>query len=169
MQAADCVLDGTTYRLTVRRNLCQKSFTWSCDAPPGWEVLNRITESLIGLAGVQARIDSLDWRRKIELLRELEPRWRRDGMELFYLEPDRLMYRLMAVPIRLGSGAVFETSAAKPLFAFRSLGIVPQSNAFAYSVAACGQRFLVKTLVSTDEATLNVVVNWEKAAAVKER
>lgn len=108
-------------------------------------------------------------KRKVSSNGGREPRWRRDGMELFYLEPDRLMYRLMAVPIRLRSGAVFETSAAKPLFAFRTLGIVPQSNAFAYSVAAGGQRFLVKTLVSTDEATLNVVVNWEKAAAVKER
>lgn len=70
------VLDGTTYKLTVRRGLRQKSFTWCCDAPPGWEVLNRITEALIRLADVQARIDSLEWKRKIELLSELEPELR---------------------------------------------------------------------------------------------
>ena len=90
-------------------------------------------------------------------------------MGLFYLEPDRLQYRLIAVPIRLGSGAVFETGAPEPLFAFRGLGMVPQANAFAYSVAAGGQRFLVRTQVNTDEPTLNVIVNWEKAAPAKER
>jgi hypothetical protein len=37
------------------------------------------------------------------------------------------------------------------------------------AAAADGQRFLVKTLVSIDEATLNVIVNWEKAVPAKER
>ena len=90
-------------------------------------------------------------------------------MELFYLEPDRLLYRLMVVPIRLGSGAVFETGAPEPLFAFRGLGMVPQSNAFAYSVATNGERFLVNVPVNTSEPMLNIIVNWEKAVAVKER
>ena len=79
------------------------------------------------------------------------------------------MYRLMAVPIQPGSRPVFEAGAPKPLFAFRALTFVPQCNAFAYSVAAGGQRFLVSTSLSTAEPTLNVIVNWEKAAAVKER
>ncbi len=98
-----------------------------------------------------------------------EPRWRRDGKELFYVEPDRLMYRLMAVPVRLGSAPVFEASAPEPLFAFRGTGFATQANVFAYSVAAGGQRFLVRTQVNTDEPTLNVIVNWEKAVAAKER
>jgi dipeptidyl aminopeptidase/acylaminoacyl peptidase len=98
-----------------------------------------------------------------------EPRWRRDGKELFYVEPDRLMYRLMAAPVRLGSAPVFEADAPEPLFAFRGTGFATQANVFAYSVAAGGQRFLVRTQVNTDEPTLNVIVNWEKAATGKER
>ncbi len=66
------LLDGTRYRLTVKRGLRQKSFTWCRDAPAGWEVLNRITKELIRLADVQGRIDSLDWVGKGELRRELE-------------------------------------------------------------------------------------------------
>ena len=75
----------------------------------------------------------------------------------------------MAAPVRLGSAAVFAADAPKPLFAFRARTFVPQGNEFAYSVAANGQRFLMNSYVSTAEATLNVIVNWEKSAAVKER
>jgi Tol biopolymer transport system component len=98
-----------------------------------------------------------------------EPRWRRDGNGLFYLEPDGLMYRLMVVPIQPGSRPVSGAGAPNPLFAFRTPSIIPELNAFNYGVAAGGQRFLVKTQVNTDEPTLNVIFNWEKAATVKER
>jgi len=74
----------------------------------------------------------------------------------------------MAVPIQAGSRPVFAAGAPKTLFVFRVHTYVPQSNAFTYSVAAIGQRFLVNTQVSTAEPTLNVIVNWEKAAAAKE-
>jgi eukaryotic-like serine/threonine-protein kinase len=98
----------------------------------------------------------------------VEPRWRRDGKELFYLESDGLKHRLMAVSVQGGSRSVFEVGAAKLLFVVRALTFVPQGNSFPYSVADNGQRFLVQIQVSTAEPTLNVVVNWEKAA-VKER
>ncbi len=74
----------------------------------------------------------------------------------------------MAVAIRLGSNQVI-AGAPRPLFAFRTIAFLPQSNGFAYGVAASGQRFLVRAEVNTGEPTLNVVVNWEKAVPVKER
>ena len=96
-----------------------------------------------------------------------EPRWRRDGKELFYLEPDGLMHRLMTVPIQAGSGPLFAAGATKPLFVFRVPTYLTRFNSFPYSVAAGGQRFLASTSLSTAEPTLNVILNWEKAAAVK--
>jgi len=75
----------------------------------------------------------------------------------------------MAVPIQPRSGSVFEAGAPKPLFVFRVRTFVPEANAFTYSVAANGQRFLANTPVSTADPTLNVIVNWEKAAAVQQR
>jgi serine/threonine protein kinase/Tol biopolymer transport system component len=96
-----------------------------------------------------------------------EPRWRRDGKELFYLEPDGLMHRLMTVPIQAASRPLFAAGASKPLFVFRVPTFLTMYNSFPYSVAAGGQRFLVGTAVSTAEPTLNVILNWEKAAAVK--
>jgi Tol biopolymer transport system component len=91
-----------------------------------------------------------------------EPRWRRDGKELFYLEPDRLMSRLVAVPIRLGSNQVFEAGSPKSLFAFRGIGRLPQHNSFSYSVAADGQRFLVlEPAGETDAPSMTVVTNWQ--------
>jgi Tol biopolymer transport system component len=98
-----------------------------------------------------------------------EPRWRRDGKELFYLQPDGVKYHLMVVPIQAGSRPVSEAGASKALFAFRVLSGAPQFNKFSYSVAADGQRFLVNAEVSTAEPTLNVIVNWEKAVSAKER
>jgi len=71
----------------------------------------------------------------------------------------------MAAPLQPGPRPFFELGAAKMLFAVRALTFVPQSNAFSYSVASVGQRFLVNTLVRTAEPTLNVIVNWEKAVA----
>jgi serine/threonine protein kinase len=99
----------------------------------------------------------------------LEPRWRSDGKELFYLEPDGLIHRLMAAPIPTGSRLDFKADAPKALFAFRGPTNLQQSNAFAYSVAANGERFLVSVQVNTSDPMLNVIVNWEKAASVKER
>jgi eukaryotic-like serine/threonine-protein kinase len=93
-----------------------------------------------------------------------EPRWSRDGKELFYLELVGVMRRLMTVPIRSGSNKVFDVGAPKPLFEFRGIGFIPQSNAFSYSVAGSGQRFLARNEASTAEPTLNVILNWEKAA-----
>ena len=43
-----------------------------------------------------------------------QPRWRRDGTELFYLAPDRTV-----TSVRVGTGSTFEAGAATPLFQIR--------------------------------------------------
>jgi Tol biopolymer transport system component len=69
-----------------------------------------------------------------------QPRWRRDGKELFYLAADR---RIMAVPIRV-PGA-FDASPAVPLFE-TTLGVGYLGVSQAYDVTKDGQRFIVASV-----------------------
>ena len=99
-----------------------------------------------------------------------QPRWRRDGRELFYVAPDN---RLMAVPIRLGSiaGAV---DAGAPVALFPThlasgagIGSGGYTLSAQYAVAADG-RFLMN--VAVDEGVtspITIVLNWEAALAKK--
>jgi Tol biopolymer transport system component len=74
------------------------------------------------------------------------PRWRRDGRELFYLAPNN---RLMAVPVALGP----TIKAGQPAALFA----VP-SNAN-YNLSADGQRFLIN-MPAEDPSPLTVIFNW---------
>jgi eukaryotic-like serine/threonine-protein kinase len=82
------------------------------------------------------------------------PRWRRDGKELFYYSSDG---KLMAVPVK--SGDSLEAGVALPLFEFRAgnslLALAP------FAVTGDGQRFLINSVVDSESAVpLTVVVNW---------
>jgi len=93
-----------------------------------------------------------------------QPRWRRDGKELFFLESDLTSNRLMAVTVQSGAHGDFQAGVPQALFEFRGLGIVPQGNSFLYSPSADGQRFLAQVQPAGAEPTVNVITNWEKAA-----
>jgi eukaryotic-like serine/threonine-protein kinase len=93
-----------------------------------------------------------------------EPRWRRDGKELLFLESGLPRSRLMAVPVQSGPRSDFQAGAPQALFEFRGIGTVPTANFFAYSPSANGQHFLVNVQAGEAEPTLNVISNWEKAA-----
>ncbi|HSS44757.1 MAG TPA: hypothetical protein VLO07_05380, partial [Thermoanaerobaculia bacterium] len=85
-----------------------------------------------------------------------EPRWRRDGKELFYLAPDG---KLMAVDVR--EGPTFEADVARPLFQTRLRQHISSADLFSYDVSADGQRFLVNTDVGeVTSPPLTVVLNW---------
>jgi len=85
----------------------------------------------------------------------VEPRWRRDGKELFYLAPDR---KLIAVEVK--AGANFEAGIPRPLFQTR---VFPgRIVAARYDVTADGQRFLVNSEVEEGEAA-TVILNWPAA------
>jgi Tol biopolymer transport system component len=81
------------------------------------------------------------------------PKWRRDGRELFYLTPDRM---LMAVAVRAAGDAI-DVDAPKPLFQTEAdRGPGPQ-----FLVTHDGQRFLVNTRSDTGtQGSLAVVFNW---------
>jgi Tol biopolymer transport system component len=81
-----------------------------------------------------------------------EPRWRRDGKELFYRAPDG---RLMAVEVQ--TGASF--SARQPHALFNTNAV--DEPASVYSVAADGQRFLmVRSRAAAEARPITVVLNW---------
>ncbi|MDQ3196598.1 MAG: hypothetical protein M3Q32_09625, partial [Pseudomonadota bacterium] len=83
-----------------------------------------------------------------------QPRWRRDGRELFYVAADG---RMMAVGVKT-NGATFEPGTPTALFKTRMLSATVQSS-IDYDVTADGQRFLIGTLIG--EATpVSVILNW---------
>ncbi|HEV3214743.1 MAG TPA: protein kinase [Vicinamibacterales bacterium] len=85
-----------------------------------------------------------------------QPRWRRDGKELFYVSADQ---KLMAVPVK--TGVSFETGSPQPLFDIQPV-YGPLTGRFAYQPTADGQRFLVTAPVSGGVApAITVVLNWQ--------
>jgi Tol biopolymer transport system component len=93
-----------------------------------------------------------------------QPRWRRDGKELFYLtRAEAGMTRVMSVEILTGSGpaAPFKFGVPKELFA------IPLRNSVTWDVSADGQRFLITSPVRPTSATpvplepIIVEMNWE--------
>lgn len=84
-----------------------------------------------------------------------QPRWRRDGKEIFYLAPSNA---ITAVEVSVRADT-FHVGSAKPLFQ-----TLPLRNGSAYDVTGDGQRFLVNLLLqqqSSDPMTL--VINWPAA------
>lgn len=81
-------------------------------------------------------------------------RWSRNGTEIFYISPSRM---LMSVPVR-GSGATFLAGVAKPLFHID----VPQGAGNPYDVTPDGQRIIV--IASPDggsaKPALTAFINW---------
>ncbi|MEP7273037.1 MAG: hypothetical protein ABI882_16170, partial [Acidobacteriota bacterium] len=80
------------------------------------------------------------------------PRWRRDGKEIFYVDPDA---KVMAVEVKTGSA--FEAGIPKVLF---DVGALRSTFRGGYAVTADGQRFLFVSRGEETDPSLAVVVNW---------
>jgi len=85
----------------------------------------------------------------------LQPVWRRDGKEIFYMA---LNNALMSVPVTLSKGTV-EVGAARQLFRVPNL-VGATGNFNAYDVAPDGQRFIVLGTPQSTPPTITVVTNW---------
>ena len=97
-----------------------------------------------------------DHKRQISTDGGVQPRWRHDGKELFYLGLDG---RIMAVDLRIDS--TIEAGVPRPLFNTR-LNVDQARDQFA--VAADGQRFLVQEpIVKGAPTPITVLVNWRPA------
>jgi hypothetical protein len=85
------------------------------------------------------------------------PRWRGDGKELFFVEPDG---KLRAVPVKLGS--TFEAGVPVTLFDTYGSGVgLSTVDYFSYAVRGDGQRFLLSRGVEGAAARpVNICLNW---------
>jgi Tol biopolymer transport system component len=97
----------------------------------------------------------------------LDPRWRRDGRELFYLEPGAhtgtsqvAEATLMATAV--GSGSTFEGGPPQALFRVRVPALF-MTSFWTYAVASQGQRFLIDKVIAVEPSLITVVVNWKEA------
>jgi dipeptidyl aminopeptidase/acylaminoacyl peptidase len=85
-----------------------------------------------------------------------QPRWRRDGKELFYLSFDG---KLMAVDVT--EGRVLKVGTPKSLFQAPATSIQNRTSmsGWAWDVTSDGQRFLFDA-VKTSSESLTAVLNW---------
>jgi serine/threonine protein kinase len=90
----------------------------------------------------------------------MQPTWRADGRELFYVGPDQAL-----MSVEVGGTTDLEAAPPVPLFKANFPPSVPAYWRY-YVPSADGKRFLVAALLAEAGATpINVVLNW--AAALK--
>jgi Tol biopolymer transport system component len=90
---------------------------------------------------------------QISLSGGTQPRWRRDGKELFYVATDNT---LTAVPVA-SRGSKFEIGTPHPLF---RASPVLESYYYYYDVSADGSRFVINTAAQERAAPITLVENW---------
>jgi len=92
-----------------------------------------------------------------------EPRWSKDGNELFYVTAtDPFKTMLFSVSVQRDSANGLRIGPPRQLAEFESQAYVPQLNAFRYSPHPDGKRFLANVKAGDGKLELNVVTNWEK-------
>jgi Tol biopolymer transport system component len=99
-----------------------------------------------------ARFPEFTDKRQVSSAGGMQPRWRRDGRELFYVALDGTV---MAVPI----AAAPAPAAGMPVPLFRAT-LSPSPNVPQYDVTADGARFLVLEPSSPGGEPITFVLNW---------
>jgi Tol biopolymer transport system component len=87
-----------------------------------------------------------------------QPRWRRDGKELFYVALDG---RLTAVPLDYDPNGQIEARTSVPLFATNIGGAAQGVNRQQYIVSPDGQRFLMNTFIEGPTPPATLLLNWK--------
>ena len=85
-----------------------------------------------------------------------QPRWRRDGSELFFVS---LNGQMMATSIRRRGDGSIDSGAPVPLFPVRLL-LNNVQNSHEYEVSADAQQFLVN-MVTEARSAISAIVNWQ--------
>jgi Tol biopolymer transport system component len=88
----------------------------------------------------------------------VEPRWRHDGRELFYISADS---KMMAVEVT--TSPTFQVAGSKVLFQAPIWGGGAVNNVTRYDVTADGKKFLINSgaaEVEAQAAPITVVLNW---------
>ena len=75
----------------------------------------------------------------------VEPRWRGDGKELFYIAPSGML-----VGVSVDARSDFATGPPAPLFQVHGRAVISSTDVFTYDVSKDGQRFLVNRYVKPE-------------------
>jgi serine/threonine protein kinase len=95
-------------------------------------------------------------RRQISLEGGADPRWRRDGKEIFYIAPDGT---LMAATISSAAGGK-QIQSEEPVPLFQTNLTVGGGRERGYAVTRDGQRFLLPIPVDKSVPPITILLNW---------
>jgi hypothetical protein len=93
-----------------------------------------------------------------------QPRWRRDGSELFYVAPDK---RIIAIPVE-SAGDPLRLGPARPLFQTMIGSETGVGTRASYDVTRDGKKFIVAESPAGSagaDAPFTLLVNWRSAVA----
>ena len=121
--------------------------------PKAFDVLVALVSRAGRLEVYAARFPGFTEKRQLSIAGGVQPRWRGDGRELFYLTPDGTM---MAVPFN--PDGTTSTGAARALFK-TSLN-PPSFQQSEFDVSADGERFLILEPASTRPQVFTFLLNW---------
>ena len=94
----------------------------------------------------------------------VEPRWKHDGLELYFRESNGTPNTpLMAVAMHAESRGGISAGVPVALFQYAAGSIVPQNNVWQYAPSPDGQRFLMVVPTETAAPAIHVITNWLKA------
>jgi eukaryotic-like serine/threonine-protein kinase len=85
----------------------------------------------------------------------VQPRWRRDGKELFYISPD---WKMMAVDVT--TRPVFHSDEPHPLFDSHMVDTGIRTGPISWDIAPDGKRFLIISDNAQGPSSLNLLQNW---------
>ena len=92
-----------------------------------------------------------------------EPRWSADGKELYFTSVQGRRITLWAAAVESNERARLRTGVPRELFKAPVASVLAQLNVWSYSPHPDGKRFLVNALTETEEPTVNVITNWQRA------
>jgi hypothetical protein len=85
----------------------------------------------------------------------VQPRWRKDGKELFYISPDSKM-----MSVEVNSQSAFQAGNPQPLFQTDMVDTGIRTGPLSWDLAPDGNRFLIITANPTEGSSLRVALNW---------
>ncbi len=87
----------------------------------------------------------------------VQPRWRRDGKELFYISPD---WKMMAVEVK--TQPMFQAGIPRTLFQTEMADTGIRTGPLSWDIAPDGKRFLIISESSSEAPAIDVALNWQK-------
>jgi len=88
----------------------------------------------------------------------VQPRWRRNGKELFYISPDSKM-----MSAEVSTGPAFQSGTPRPLFQTEIVDTGIRTGPLSWDLAPDGNRFLIITANSGDTSSLTVALGRPSA------